>query len=98
LLVEEEMMVRKLAIALAAAAAIGTAFASTEALAHGGGHGGGHGGFHGGFHGRGFGPGFGFGVYPYYEEYPYDYGEECYQLRRVRTPHGWRLRRVWVCN
>jgi hypothetical protein len=90
-------MLRKLTIAFAAAAAIGIAFVSTEALAHGG-HGGGshggggfHGGFHG-FHGGSFGPGF--GVYPY--DYGYDY--ECYQLRRVHTPHGLRWRRVWVCD
>jgi hypothetical protein len=89
-------MLRKMTIALAAAAAIGTAFASTDALAfHGGGHGGFGGGFHGGFHGRSFGPGFGF--YPYYwDDYGYDY--ECYQLRHVRTPHGLRWRRVWVCS
>jgi len=77
---------------------------------HGGGfHGGGfHGGFHhGGFY-HGFGPGFGLGFgfgYPYYygypDYYPYTYEDlgGCYIVRkRVRTAHGWRYRRVEVCE
>lgn len=51
-------------------------------------------------HDRGFrGPGFAFGYYPDYgydDDYSYDAG--CYQPRQVHTRHGWRWRRVWVCN
>jgi len=96
-------MLRKFAIALAATLAIGAGVTATGALAFGhGGHGmGGHGfgghGFHGGFGFRGFGPGIGFYGSPYYG-YGYGYGDGCYQLRRVPTPYGWRLRRVWVCG
>jgi hypothetical protein len=36
---------------------------------------------------------FGFGPY-YYAPAPYD----CWRRVRVRTPNGWRWRRVWVCN
>jgi hypothetical protein len=71
---------------------------STAALARGGGHGfGGH-----GFHGGGFGGGFGFGFYPGYYGgfYPYDVDQTgCYVARqRVMTRHGWRIRRVDVCE
>ncbi|HLH94617.1 MAG TPA: hypothetical protein VKW08_05815 [Xanthobacteraceae bacterium] len=45
--------------------------------------------------GRDFG--FGFGFYPGYDYYAYDYGDDCYQWRRVRTPYGWHWARVWVC-
>jgi hypothetical protein len=31
-----------------------------------------------------------------YDAYTYD--DDCYQVRRVRTPYGWRLRRVYVCD
>jgi len=75
---------------------------------HGGGGGGGHGfggggrGF-GGFHGGGFrGRGFGFGFYPGYYDGYYPYYEDetaCYVVRqRVKTRHGWRVRRVEVCE
>jgi len=38
---------------------------------------------------------FGIGV-PYgYADYPYD---DCYDLVRVRTYHGWRWRQVYVCG
>ena len=81
-------------IALALIINVGAA----EAAWHGG-HGGGHHG--GGFRGGGFG-GFGFGIGGY--GYPYGYGGYyddggCYLVRqRVRTPYGWRLRRVQVCD
>jgi hypothetical protein len=86
---------------------------STSALARGGGHGGGGHGFGGGFRGGGFrGAGIGLGLglglgYGYYG-YPYDYGSyypyeddvgACYLVRqRVMTRHGWRIRRVSVCE
>jgi hypothetical protein len=84
---------------------------STAALARGGG-GGGHGGGGGGhgfgggghgFHGGGFrGGGFGFGFYPGYYDGYYPYYEDetsCYVARqRVMTRHGWRVRRVEVCE
>jgi hypothetical protein len=67
----------------------------------GGGHGfGGHG-FGGGF--RGFrGGGFGYGFYDGYYDGYYPYYEDetsCYVVRqRVMTRHGWRVRRVEVCE
>jgi hypothetical protein len=73
----------------------------------GGGGGGGHGFGGGGFRGGGFrGGGFGFGFYPgfYYGGYPgyYPYYEDeggCYLVRqRIKTRHGWRIRRVEVCE
>lgn len=76
---------------------------ATPALARGGGHGGGgHGGFHGGgFHHGGFrGAGFGLGLGYYDGYYPY-YGDigVCYVVRqRVMTRHGWRIRRVSICE
>jgi uncharacterized membrane protein len=79
---------------------------STAALARGGGgggggHGGGGHGFGGGF--RGFrGGGFGYGFYPGYYDGYYPYYEDetsCYVVRqRVMTRHGWRVRRVEVCE
>lgn len=78
---------------------------STAVLARGGGGhgGGGHGGGFGGG-GHGFrGGGFGFGFYPgyYYNGY-YPYYEDetsCYVVRqRVMTRHGWRVRRIDVCE
>jgi len=75
------------------------------------GHGGGGfrgGGFHGGgFRGGGFGVGLGLGLYGYGYPYGYPYGyggyyeDEggCYLVRRrIRTPRGWRIRRVEVCE
>ena len=74
--------------------------ASTHQVAARGGYG--HGGFHGGgFHGHGFG--FGWGPDPYYGYggyWPY-YGDEgvCSVVRqRVMTRHGWRIRRVSICE
>ena len=60
----------------------------------GGGFGGGH-----NFRGRGFGPGFAFGFGAPYYDYDYYGGDDgsCYALRRVPTPYGWRLSRVWIC-
>jgi hypothetical protein len=79
----------------------------------GGGHGFG-GGFHGGgfrgggFRGAGIGLGLGLGLGYGYYGYPYDYGSyypyeddvgACYLVRqRVMTRHGWRIRRVSVCE
>lgn len=38
-----------------------------------------------------------FGFYGgYYNDYAYY--DDCYQVRRVRTPYGWRWRRVYVCD
>ena len=55
-------------------------------------------GFRGGFRGGGFG----FGFYPgYYDGYYPFYEDEggCYLVRqRVKTRHGWRIRRVEVCE
>jgi hypothetical protein len=74
---------------------------STAALARGGGHGGGFRG--GGFRGAGFGLGLGlgyYGPYGYGGYYPY-FGDAgvCYETRqRVRTPYGWRIRRVSICE
>src|SRR5712675_422591 len=89
------VMLRKIAIALAAASLLGAASIPTDALAFGrGGGGGGHGGF-----GRGFGPGFrghrfarfgvpfGLGLGLGYGAYSY-YGDSCYAW----TPYGYR----WV--
>jgi hypothetical protein len=34
----------------------------------------------------------------YYNDYAYDYDyDDCYQVRRIRTPYGWRWRRIDVC-
>jgi hypothetical protein len=92
-------MWRKTLLALTAILALGTVSIASDAFARshgGGGHGGGHGGgghFGGGhfghFRGRG---GFGF----YGPAYNY-YGDGCYQWRRIWTPYGWRVRRVYVC-
>jgi hypothetical protein len=47
---------------------------------------------------------FAFGVVPfgfydgYYNDYAYDYGDDCYRLRRVHTRYGWRWRRIDVCG
>jgi hypothetical protein len=84
---------------------------TTSALARGGGGGGGRGFGGGGFRGGGFrgggfrggGFGFGLGYYPYYGYggyWPY-YGDEgvCYAVRqRVKTRHGWQIRRVSICE
>ncbi|MES2752730.1 MAG: hypothetical protein V4661_15285 [Pseudomonadota bacterium] len=86
-------MFRKLALVLAASAALGAAaLAPTAASAHGW-HGGGHWG-----HGHGWGHrGFGFGFSPVIVTG--GYGDDgCYVTRRVRTPHGVRLRTVNVCD
>jgi hypothetical protein len=70
---------------------------TTPALARGGARGLGGGGFRGG------GFGFGLGYYPYYGYggyWPY-YGDEgvCYAVRqRVKTRHGWQIRRVSICE
>jgi hypothetical protein len=55
-----------------------------------------HGSHHRGHH-RG---NFAFGFYDggYYNDYAYDYDAGCYRMRHVRTHHGWRWRRVYVCD
>jgi hypothetical protein len=44
-----------------------------------------------------FFPAFAFGIDSYSDVYDPDYGG-CFELHRVWTHVGWRLRRVWVCN
>jgi hypothetical protein len=34
----------------------------------------------------------------YYNDNAYDYNDDCYQVRRVRTRYGWRWRRIDVCG
>jgi hypothetical protein len=87
---------------------LGATTPSALARGGGGGHGGGHGfggGFHGGhFRGAGIGLGFGLGLgypYGYYDGYYpyYDDAGVCYVVRqRVMTRHGWRIRRVSICE
>jgi hypothetical protein len=80
-------MLRKLTLGLVAAASLGTmALAPTAASAGGGGWG-------GGWHHHHFGHGFGIGFIGG------GYGDDgCYVTRRVRTPFGYRLRTVNVCE
>ena len=81
------------AAALAAMAwAIWVAAALPAALAHGEFHGGrfAHDDFH---HGRRF-----FAGGPFYDDYYYDYGSDCWQSERVHTPAGLRWRNVWTCS
>jgi len=80
-------MLRKLTLGLVAAASLGAmALAPTAASAGGGGWG-------GGWHHHHFGHGFGIGFIDG------GYGDEgCYVTRRVRTPFGYRLRTVNVCE
>jgi len=92
---------------LAGASALLLGSSSAPALAFGGHGGGGHGfgghgfGGHGGFRGGGFGLGFypyGYGYGGYYPPYYGDAGV-CYVVRqRVMTRHGWRIRRVSICE
>jgi len=101
---EDQVMLRKMVIALAAATAI-TAGSMIPASAHGfGGHGGGgfhggfsHGGFahHGGFHNGGFRHHnrFFFNRFAFYGS-SYPFYDSCY--RRVWTNWGWRW--VSVCD
>jgi hypothetical protein len=86
----EEILMRRVILAILIALAPSIAFAAHGG--HGGHGGGGHGGFHGGgFHGgfahRGFRHFGGVGFYPYY-------ASNCW--RYVRTLYG--PRRVWVCS
>ena len=55
--------------------------------------------FHGGHfahndfhHGRRFAGG------PFYDDYYYDYGTDCWRSERVHTPTGLRWRNVWTCT
>jgi len=95
---EDFAMLRKAIIGLAAGAALALGASAAVAEPHGGHFGGGHfGGGHFGGPGISFGfGGPGFAVAPY--AYDYDYGYGCYQARRVWTPYGWRVRRVYVCD
>src|SRR5882757_7229403 len=81
-------MLRKLTLALVAAASLSAmALAPTAASAKPWGWGGGWGGYHH-YWGHGFGIGYMGG----------GYGDDgCYQVRRVPTPFGYRLRTVNVC-
>jgi hypothetical protein len=68
-------------------------------MGDGGFAGGPHGDFHGGRfahndfdHGRRFAGG------PFYDDYYYDYGTDCWRSERVHTPAGLRWRNVWTCS
>jgi hypothetical protein len=102
-------MARKAIIGLLALTVLALTSPSAVFAKGGGGHGGGgHGGgghFGGGHFGGGFrGRGRGFGFFDTGSYYPYDYGtyygdEDCHLVRRrVKTRHGWRIRRVEVCG
>jgi hypothetical protein len=87
---------RRTLLAIGAAAALAAAALPTSANAQ-------HYNWGGGPHFRGPGISFDFGVAPSYGYvapsygyYDYGYGD-CYQLRHMRTPFGWRTQRVWVC-
>jgi hypothetical protein len=84
-------MLRKITLGLVAAAslsAMALAPSAASAKPWGGGWGGGW-----GFHHHHFHPGFGVGFVGG------DYGDDgCYVTRRVRTPYGYRLRTVNVCE
>ena len=83
-------MLRKLTLGLVAAASLSAmALAPTAASAHPWGSGWG-GGWGGGFHHHYFGHGFGIGYV--------GGGDDCYVVRRVPTPFGYRLRTVNVCE
>jgi len=101
------------ALALASTAIAGDALARGGGHVGGGfgGHGIGHmgggfaggpanGAFHGGHfahddfhHGRRF-----FAGGPFYDDYYYDYGTDCWRSERVHTPAGLRWRNVWTCS
>ena len=83
-------MLRKLTLGLVAAASLGAvALAPSAASAKPWGWGGGWG-YH---HHHHFGPGFGIGFVGG------GYGDDgCYVTRRVRTPFGYRLRTINVCD
>jgi hypothetical protein len=93
-------------MAILFAAALASVALPFEASARGGGHGGFHGGgFHGGgFRGGGWGLGFygpfAYPVYPFgYDDYYYGGEMNCYLVRqRIHTRHGWRVRRVEICD
>jgi len=93
-------MLRRILIALAAVAAIGLASVPDVALARGHGGGGHGGGWHGGgWHGGGWGWGWGGWGAPYWYGPPYYYEPYgCWRRIKVATRHGWRWRRVWVCD
>ena len=84
-------MLRKLSLGLVAAASLGSvALAPSAASAKPWGWGGGWGYHH---HHHHFGPGFGIGFIDG------GYGDDgCYVTRRVRTPFGYRLRTINVCD
>ena len=35
---------------------------------------------------------------PFYDDYYYDYGTDCWRSERVHTPAGLRWRNVWTCS
>jgi hypothetical protein len=93
-------MLKKALVVVATVLAV-TAAASTGASArgghfHGGGFHGGHG-FHGGYYRGLHRGGWGAGLFYAPSVYAGYYGS-CYQVRRVASPYGWRLRRVYVCG
>ncbi len=90
-------LVASAALALGASAAFAAPHGGGGHFSGGGGHFSGGGGSHfsGGHFGGGPAVGFGFAA-PYAYDYDSDYG--CYAMRRVWTPYGWRLHRVYVCN
>jgi hypothetical protein len=89
---EDCAMLRKAVIGLAAGATLAIGASAAVAEPHFGHFGEHH--FGGHFGGPVFG--FSFGAAPY--AYDRDYGYGCYQVRRVWTPYGWRVHRVYVCD
>lgn len=96
-------MLRKTIIAVLTIAALGLPVPEA-ARAHGPGHGWGGGWHHHGYWHGGFWPGVGWPYYGGYFDYPYyitgveEYGGCHVARQRVRTPQGWRVRRVDVCE
>jgi hypothetical protein len=89
-------MIKKVLLVLGTAAALAISVPTVAGAGPHGHFGGGH--FGGGHFGGGPGLSLGFGIgapYAYAGSYGYGYG--CSERRRVWTPYGWRLHRVWVC-
>jgi hypothetical protein len=58
-----------------------------------------HGDFHGGrFADNDFHHGHRFAGGPFYDDYYYDYGTDCWRSERIHTPTGLRWRNVWTCT
>ena len=84
-------MLRKLTLGLVAAASLSAMALAPTAASAGPWVGGWGGGWGGGFHHHHFGHGFGIG-------YIGGGDDGCYQVRRVPTPYGYRLRTINVCE